>query len=69
MNHYGDLIVCDECLRTPCLRGCPNEPEPAVKTYICSNCGDEITDGYKINDEILCEDCVESYRFTAELEE
>lgn len=36
--------MCDVCHCSPCLRGCPNEPDPPVFGY-CKWCNDEIFAG------------------------
>lgn len=61
--------MCEECLHSPCLHGCPNEKEPTA-VYVCHDCNDEIYEGdtyLKFDHYILCESYVESYSFTAEL--
>jgi hypothetical protein len=36
--------MCDVCHYTPCLNGCPNQPEPEA-VYTCSSCKEGIFDG------------------------
>lgn len=58
--------MCDICLNTPCIIGCPNK-----KVYIfgyCHLCGCEIYygDEYVNLDNKYCIDCVDSNMRTAE---
>lgn len=51
--------MCDLCLCSPCLPGCPNREEPTYRT--CKKCGDPIPVGLQVIDldgDIYCEDCV-----------
>ena len=36
--------MCDICHHSPCLHGCPNEPD-AEAVYTCSFCGEDIVEG------------------------
>lgn len=50
--------MCDICLHSPCLRGCPNEEIPVYG--VCRHCGDGIPVGSRYVDlggDRLCEDC------------
>ena len=60
--------MCSECLRTPCHPRCPNAPDPEP-VYICDGCGHKIYDGddvWHIQNEVYCEECIDSFRSTAE---
>lgn len=51
--------MCDICLHSPCLPGCPNEVIPTYRT--CKRCGDDLPIGLRIVDiggDIYCEDCI-----------
>ena len=50
--------MCDICLHSPCLHGCPNEEIPVYG--VCRHCGDGIPVGSRYVDlggNRLCEDC------------
>ena len=52
--------MCEICHRSPCHPRCPNASDPPV-VGLCTNCGHEIydgDDGYYVNDEWWCEDCM-----------
>lgn len=56
--------MCDICLSSPCLSGCPNAPEPQ-SVFICSGCGEKIYEGedyWDIMGEQFCEGCVDQAR-------
>ena len=36
--------MCDICMHSPCLSGCPNAPDPTPETHCCS-CGEPIIPG------------------------
>ena len=36
--------MCDICMHSPCLSGCPNAPDPTPVTHCCS-CGEPIIPG------------------------
>lgn len=36
--------MCDICMHSPCLSGCPNAPDPTPVTY-CRSCGEPIVPG------------------------
>ena len=36
--------MCDICMHSPCLSGCPNAPDPTPVTY-CRSCGELIVPG------------------------
>ena len=41
--------MCNECYHSPCLRGCPNAPEPSVLGYCeLSACKEDLYEGDKI---------------------
>ena len=46
--------MCDICMHSPCLSGCPNAPDPTPVTHCCS-CGEPIIPGdeYGIIDGVL----------------
>ena len=53
--------MCDICMHSPCLSGCPNAPDPTPVTHCCS-CGEPIIPGDEygiIDGEAWCEDCLE----------
>lgn len=53
--------MCDICMRSPCLSGCPNAPDPMPVAHCCS-CGEPIIRGDEygiIDGETWCEDCLE----------
>lgn len=58
----GGICVCSICHHSPCLRGCPNapDPEPSIR---CFKCGCLIAPGSKYWEDVLgniCETCMES---------
>ena len=62
--------MCIECRQTPCHSCCPN----AVHTLVCEceMCGNGIYEGepmYVIGAEKFCEDCIDSCKTFAELED
>ena len=53
--------MCEICMHSPCLSGCPNAPDPTPVTHCCS-CGEPIIPGDEygiIDGEAWCEDCLE----------
>ena len=53
--------MCEICMHSPCLSGCPNAPDPTPVAYCCS-CGEPIISGDEygiIDGEAWCEDCLE----------
>lgn len=63
--------MCEDCRHYPCLRNCPNAPEPDP-VYICDECEEGIYDGeavYEIGGHKYCESCIDSARFIAEAPE
>lgn len=53
--------MCDICMCSPCLSGCPNAPDPTPVAHCCS-CGEPIIPGDEygiIDGEAWCEDCLE----------
>ena len=53
--------MCDICLHTPCLPGCPNRKKDHV---LCEECGQPIKVGeyFKVEDEnglLLCDKCLD----------
>lgn len=36
--------MCDICMHSPCLSGCPNAPDPTPVTY-CRSCGEPLVPG------------------------
>lgn len=63
--------MCEICHRTPCDPRCPNASEPRV-VGLCTNCGHEIyegDDGYYVNDEWWCEECMNDCYRTAEADD
>ena len=52
--------MCVECRQTPCVPGCPNEPEPEHKR-ICAVCGEPIYTPayYQLLGKCICPLCVE----------
>lgn len=53
--------MCDICQQTPCVHGCPNEPEPEMFAY-CDSCGKAIRMGdeyihHEKSGEDFCMDC------------
>ena len=53
--------MCDICMHSPCLSGCPNAPDSTPVTHCCS-CGEPIIPGDEygiIDSEAWCEDCLE----------
>ena len=60
--------MCEECRQTPCDSQCPNAPEPPA-VFICDGCGEEIREGddaWHVLYEVYCENCIDSFRSTAE---
>lgn len=53
--------MCQICRQSPCLSGCPNEPDPpAVST--CTRCGESVTLGYeyaRIDGLDYCAECID----------
>lgn len=63
--------MCDVCLHSPCLPGCPNEPPPPI-VYTCVNCQEPIYEGddyYDIEGDAWCEECIRDALKIAELED
>lgn len=63
--------MCSLCYMNPCHPNCPNAPE-SKPVYFCDLCGDGIYDGepyYHINDNIVCEACIDTNRYIAETPE
>lgn len=53
--------MCDICMHSPCLSGCPNAPDPTPVTY-CRSCGEPIVPGDEyadIDGEAWCEGCLD----------
>lgn len=53
--------MCDICMHSPCLSGCPNAPDPTPVTY-CRSCGEPIAPGDEyadIDGEAWCEGCLD----------
>lgn len=53
--------MCEICLHSPCLRGCPNEEIPVAGT--CDHCGDDLAVGDKYVDLYgyhVCENCIDN---------
>ena len=53
--------MCDICMHSPCLSGCPNAPDPTPVTHCCS-CGEPIIPGDEygiIDGEAWCEGCLD----------
>ena len=60
--------MCEICLQAPCNPRCPNAPEPKA-VFICDGCGHPIYEGddaWHIQHEVYCEECIDSFRSTAE---
>lgn len=56
--------MCDICVSSPCIPGCPNAPDPP-QVYVCSGCGDPIYDGddyWDLMGEQWCENCIDDAR-------
>lgn len=53
--------MCDLCLHTPCVSGCPNKPDP-IPILKCENCNMELFDGDVYYPELgVCQYCVEDF--------
>lgn len=53
--------MCQICMHSPCLSGCPNAPDPTPVTH-CNCCGEPIIPGdeYAVIDGIpYCEGCID----------
>lgn len=53
--------MCDICMHSPCLSGCPNAPDPTPVAHCCS-CGEPIVPGDEhavIDGEAWCEGCLD----------
>lgn len=53
--------MCDICMHSPCLSGCPNAPDPTPVTF-CRSCGEPIVPGDEyavIDGEAWCEGCLD----------
>lgn len=56
--------MCDICLHTPCLHGCPNEDLSEGAVYQCTDCENYIYDGDEYMETkkgIMCWDCFTEY--------
>ena len=63
--------MCEVCRQYPCHSSCPNAPDPPLFAK-CYSCGAEILYGddyYDIGGDIYCEDCIDEFRKTAEVED
>lgn len=66
--------MCDVCGAGGffCTKNCPEQETGPEVVCLCAQCGNEIYEGddiYDINEEKWCEECVNGYRGTAELDE
>ena len=53
--------MCEICLRSPCLSGCPNEIIPTIGT--CSHCKNDIVHGMEYMDydgDYICGECIDN---------
>ena len=63
--------MCEFCRQSPHAAACPNAPEPRT-VFICSECGEMIYEGdwfYRVLGETYCEDCMDSLKELAEVDE
>ena len=63
--------MCEICRQYPCHSSCPNAPDPPVFA-VCYSCGTEILYGddyYDVCGNVYCEDCIDEFRKTAEVED
>lgn len=63
--------MCSECRQNPCHPACPNAPEPKP-AFICDICDEGIYNGepyYSINGNIICESCIDSCRYIADVDD
>lgn len=60
------MAVCEICLRSPCLNGCPNEVIPIIG--VCHRCRNDIEYGAQYLDfhgEYICEECLNEMPMSA----
>jgi hypothetical protein len=55
-------MVCDLCLRKPCLQGCPNKDDDEDGFIICRGCGTHLHIGDTVYfDYDICEYCIDEH--------
>lgn len=61
--------MCDLCLVSGCVKGCPNYDEDRDGFIICPNCGEHLYDGDTHYPELdTCEFCIDEYKKIVEIE-
>ena len=62
--------MCELCLYTPCLRGCPNYDEDSVGFIVCPSCNTHLYErDIYYPDFDICEFCIDEYKKEVEIDQ